>query len=305
MKVLMTGGTGFLGSALRRRLESEGHDISVLSRHQSRAEGRTTFLPFEGLANLEPHDAVINLAGEPVLGLWTSKKRRAIYDSRIDTTRQIAAWIDSCEVKPQVFLSGSAVGIYGDRGSEELTERSDVSRAEGFLAKVCRDWEQAASSVAWRGTRVVLLRTGQVFDPSGGFLKTALPMLKRLPIVVLGDRGAYLPWISLSDWVEMVMFALQAADLNGPLNVTAPQPATQEEFSQAVASYLKKRVWGRVPAWLIRVAAGEFGRSITASERVVPAKALSLRFDFQCTDVAMYFRTLENTADRRVSEIGS
>lgn len=287
----MTGGTGFLGSALRRRLEADGHSITVISRSKRGQEGRTRFLDWAGLEG-ESFEAVVNLAGENVAGLWTKKKKRAIYDSRIDTTRRLVEWMEKQSTKPSVFLSASAVGIYGDRGGEEFTETSDVSKAEGFLAKVCRDWEQAAMAAAWRGTRTVLLRTGQPFDPSGGFLGTVLPLLRRFPIVVLGHREAYLPWIDLSDWVELAMWALETEAVNGPLNLTAPHPATQDEFTRAAARHLGKRVWGRVPAWAIRLGAGEFGNAITVSERAVPAKALAGGFQFKTARVEEYFATL-------------
>lgn len=295
MNVLMTGGTGFLGSALRNRLESDGHTVTVLSRSKEGKVGQSTFCSYDSLMEIGPHDAVINLAGESVAGLWTSGKRKAIYDSRIDTTREIAEWIDAQKEKPRVFLSGSAIGIYGDRGDEALTEKTDVSRSEGFLAKVCRDWEQAAGPAAWKGTRTVFLRTGHVFDPSGGFLGALLPILRRLPIVVLGHRGAFLPWIALSDWIGVAMFALTDERVQGPLNLTAPNPATQEEFTRAAASYLGKRVWGRVPEWMIRLGAGEFGESLTASQRVLPAKALDLGYEFEETSVDGYFADIKGS----------
>jgi uncharacterized protein (TIGR01777 family) len=288
MKVLMTGGTGFLGGALRKRLEQGGHSITALSRSRSGTQGATTFVPTDALPKLDPHEAVINLAGESVAGLWTRRKRYAIYHSRIDTTRSLADWIERGSVKPAVFLSGSAVGIYGDRGDAELTEEADISRSEGFLAKVCRDWEEAASSAAWRGTRTVLLRTGQVLDPSGGFLGTALPLMRRFPMVVLGPRGSWFPWIALDDWVALVVFAMEHESIVGPLNLASPNPVTQGEFSQEIAAKLRKRVWGWVPKWALKLGAGEFGESITFSERAVPAKAMSAGFDFGFRELKDY-----------------
>lgn len=293
MKVLMTGGTGFLGTALRLRLEREGHAITCLSRRTREPAGSTTFVHEEALCSLPPHDWVINLAGESVVGLWTVAKRRAIYSSRIDITRQVADWIEKSDEKPQVFLSGSAVGIYGDAGDRELTESADVTRTPGFLAKVCRDWEHAACSASWRGTRTVFLRTGQVLDPSGGYLGKALPMLRRFPIVILGPRESYFPWIALSDWVGLVLHALESEEAAGPLNLSGPQPVTQEESMQVFAARLKKRVRGRVPRWMLKLAAGEFGESITFSERVVPEKALATGYKFE-------FETLRDYAHAHI-----
>jgi uncharacterized protein (TIGR01777 family) len=281
MNVLMTGGTGFLGSALRKRLEEAGHAVTALSRSRSGVQKGTTFVPNDALPKLDPHDAVINLAGESVAGLWTPRKRQAIYDSRIDTTRALAEWIEKSAIKPSVFLSGSAVGIYGDAGDEVLTERTEVSAATGFLAKVCRDWENAASSAAWRGTRTVFLRTGQVLDPSGGFLKMTLPLMRRFPIVVLGPRASWFPWIALDDWVSLTLFALENSEVTGPLNLSSPNPATQDELTHAMAAKLGKRVWGRVPRWALKLGAGEFGESITFSERAVPEKGLAAGYGFR------------------------
>jgi uncharacterized protein (TIGR01777 family) len=288
MKVLMTGGTGFLGSPLRKRLESKGHAITCLSRIRTGVEGATTFAPVETLSGQPPHEAVINLAGETVVGLWTRAKRHAIYESRVQTTRDLADWIEKSEVKPRVFLSGSAVGIYGDAGDKELTESSDVSQAQGFLAKVCRDWELAASSAAWKGTRTVLLRTGQVLDPSGGYMAKAVPMMRRFPIVILGRPEAFFPWISLEDWLGVAMFALENESIAGPLNLVGPNPVTQHDSTEAFAKKLGKKVRGTVPPWLLKLGAGEFGESITFSQRAVPDKALAHGYAFEQTSLADY-----------------
>lgn len=281
MKILMTGGSGFLGSALRRRLESAGDSITCLSRTRRGVEGGTTFVDDEALFDIGPHDGVINLAGESVAGLWTKSKRHSIARSRIDTTLCLAEWIEKSSVKPSVLLSGSAVGIYGDRGREELTETSDVSRVPGFLAKVCRDWEQAAASAAWRGVRTVQLRTGQVLGRGGGFLGAALPLMRRFPMIVFGSPEAYFPWVALEDWVELTLLALRDEAIVGPLNLSAPRPATHGEFTAALASRLRKRVWGSVPRWALKLGAGEFGESLAASQRVLPAKALEQGYRFQ------------------------
>lgn len=276
----MTGGTGFLGSALRERLEQRGDRITCVSRSKTGVVNLTTFVSEDHLNDLPPHDAVINLAGESVVGLWTRSKREAIYHSRVDLTHRISAWISESQTKPSVYLSGSAVGIYGDSGDREVAEGADVSGAGGFLAKVCRDWEAAAFSAAWRGTRTVLLRTGQVLDPGGGYLKAALPMMRRFPIVILGSPKSYFPWISLDDWIGLALWALDGDEVNGPLNMVAPTPTTQGRLTQGIARILGKRVWGHIPRWMLRLGAGEFGASIAASQRVLPAKATSAGYQF-------------------------
>jgi uncharacterized protein len=292
MKVLMTGGTGFLGSALRKRLESDGHTITCLSRYKTGTEGNTRFVPLGDLPRVDHQDAVVNLAGETVVGLWTPSKRKAIYHSRVDITRELSDWIDKSSHRPDVFLCGSAVGIYGDAGAEPLTEQTDASQAEGFLAKVCRDWEEAASPAAWKGTRSVLLRTGQVLDPAGGYLKQVLPKFKRLPILVIGNNDAYFPWVALDDWIEMVMFALTNEQISGPLNLVSPNPVTQRALTEALAKKLRKRVWGRVPRWVLKLVAGELGESITASQRVFPEKTLKAGYQFRHPELAGYLESL-------------
>jgi len=288
MQLLFTGGTGFLGAALRKRLGDAGHGITCLSRSRTGSEGATTFLGLDSLKDLGPHDAVVNLAGGSVVGLWTRSKRKAIYDSRIVTTRRIADWIEASSKKPDVFLSASAVGIYGDGGSTALTEGADTAHVKGFLAKVCRDWEHAAMPAAWRGTRTVLLRTGQVLDPGGGYLAKALPIMRRFPIVVLGRKQAYFPWIALEDWISLVTHAITNEAVNGPLNLASPSPVTQEELVRVIAAKLGKRVWGGVPSWALRLAAGEFGSSMTFSVRAIPEKAIASGFEFAYSRLEPY-----------------
>jgi len=292
MHVLMTGGTGSLGNALRARLVESGHSITCLSRRRTGSEGATEFVPDGSLREIVRCDAIINLAGESVVGLWSRSKRRRIYESRIGTTRRLAEWIEAAKDKPKVFLSGSAVGIYGDAGHRELTENADVSHANGFLARVCRDWEHAANPAAWRGTRTVLLRTGPVLDPKGGYLAKALPLMRRFPIVILGPRNSYFPWIALGDWVSLVIHAIEHPEINGALNLVGPNPVTQEEFVRAIAGKFGKPVWGSIPRWLLRLGAGEFGTTITFSQRALPAKALASGFSFSYPSLETFLTTI-------------
>ncbi len=292
MKFLISGGTGFLGSALRAGLTEAGHTITCLSRSRSGSEGSTTFVAIETLQTLPTHDAVINLAGESVAGLWTPGKRRRIYESRVETTHQISDWISRQSEKPRVFLSGSAVGIYGDGGSTELTETTDISRAEGFLARVTRDWEYAASASSWQGVRTIHLRTGQVLDPQGGYLAKVLPLMRRFPIVLLGPGESYFPWIALEDWIGIVMHALADESIQGPLNLTNPNPVTQYDFTTAMAAKLGKRVWARIPKWLLKAAAGDFGVAITYSQRVLPVQAADSGYRFRFPTLASYLASI-------------
>lgn len=281
----MTGGGGFLGVALRGALVERGATIISLSKSKSGAEGETLFAPYDDLPALPDQDVVVNLAGESVVGRWTAGKKAAIYESRIETTRLLSEWIVARDHPPAVFLSASAIGIYGDKGSERLTEDSDTDPGKDFLAKVCRDWEQAASPPAWKGVRTVLLRTANVLDPSGGYLAAR----RKPPVTTLGSADAWLSWISRRDWVAAVLHAIDHEEVAGPLNLAAPQPATQEGFAEALARATHRRVWGRIPGWAIELVLGEFGSSVLASQRVYPAKLLATGFTHRDPELAAYF----------------
>lgn len=280
----MTGGGGFLGVALRQALIERGAQITSLSKSKAGSEGGTLFASYEALPDLPAQDVVVNLAGERVVGRWTARRKAAIYGSRIETTRLLSEWIVARDQPPLVFLSASATGIYGDKGSERLTEDSDIDQGKDYLAKVCRDWEQAASPPAWKGVRTVVLRTANVLDPSGGYLAAR----RKPPVVTLGPPDAWLSWISRRDWVAAVLHAIDHEEVAGPLNLAAPSPATQEDFAEALARAAHRRFWGRIPRWAIELALGEFGASVVASLRVYPAKLVATGFAHRDPELAAY-----------------
>lgn len=284
MRVLMTGGGGFLGTAIREAMAKRDARITSLSTSRSGSDGATLFAPYEALPDLPPQEVVINLAGESVVGRWTARKKAAIYDSRIDATRMLSEWIVGRGEPPRVFVSASAIGIYGDRGAERLTEDSDVDGGRDFLAKVCRDWEQAASPPAWKGVRTVLLRTSNVLDPRGGYLAARL----KGPLTGLGSPDAWVSWISRRDWVAAVLFAIDQEKVSGPLNLAAPHPSTQEDFADALGRASHRRVWGRIPGWAIELGLGEFGATVVASQRVFPSKLAANGFEHDDPDLATY-----------------
>lgn len=291
MRVLVTGATGFLGRALVPALCREGHTVVVWTRSAARARARLGAEveiadASEGLAAaVDGCDAIVNLAGEPILGRWTAAKRRALVDSRVGVTRELVTAMAAARRRPRVLVSASAVGYYGHRADERLTESSPAGR--GFLAELCRDWEAAARRAEDLGVRVVLLRTGVVLGRDGGALaQMATPFRLGLggPI---GSGRQYVPWIHLHDLVSIVVAALADDRLRGPINATAPGAITSRELAQAIGRALRRPARLRVPALALRIVFGEAAAVLLDSQRVVPAALGAHRFSFPAIDGAL------------------
>lgn len=290
MRILLTGATGFVGRPLVEQLLDAGHECMVLSRRPDAGAQRlppaATVLSYDDA--WPPVDAVINLAGETVAGWWTPEKRRRIMASRVQTTRGLVAWLHGVSPRPHTFLSMSAVGIYGHRPGEILTEASSPDPAQNFRARVCRAWEAEARAASRHSARVVTLRLANVLHPAGGYLGALLTLYRRLPIVGLGPPERCFSWVSRRDAVRMVQFALEEQAVQGPLNVVAPHPVRQGVFTRALARRLGKRVWGRVPAWALRFTLGAFAATLLDSQDVRPAKAQRFAFHFTDPELAPY-----------------
>ncbi|HEY6509092.1 MAG TPA: TIGR01777 family oxidoreductase [Vicinamibacterales bacterium] len=283
MKVLLAGGTGFLGSALVRALRQRGHSVTVLSR-TPKGPGEALWSADASDASLQARvdgaDAVINLAGSSIAaGRWTESRKATILRSRVDATRALAGAIVAAPHPPPVFLSGSAVGFYGVQDDTPLDETSPAGG--DFLARVCVEWE--ASAVAAAGhSRVVLLRTGLVLDRNGG----ALPAMAR-PFRLglggpLGTGQQYMSWIYLHDWVGLVLWTLERDHVVGPLNLTAPAPVTNHEFSRVLANELHRPAALRAPAPVLRLVLGEMADALLlGGQRVLPRKAEAEGFTFR------------------------
>ena len=281
MKILLIGCTGFLGKNLVRLLARQGHECVVLTR-----SSRSISLPES--VKVAPYadppdqvDAVISLVGEPVAGRWTTEKKKKILDSRVDSTRHWVTWMGSLKTPPRVFLCASAVGIYGDRGNETLTEDSMPDPQNGFLADVCKKWEAEANRAVEFGTRVVNLRISNVMDPTGGFLKALAPMLKLSPFYIPTAPKAYLPWISLVDCVEAMKFALVNDTLSGPVNLVSPTAITNLGFYKALGKARRRLVLGFVPDFAIRTLLGEFADAVIGSQHILPERLVQAGFKFQ------------------------
>jgi uncharacterized protein (TIGR01777 family) len=283
VKVVIAGGTGFLGSGLAASLRADNHDVIILTRHVRR-RGEIAWDPVaptgEWAAALDGTDAVINLAGEPLeAGRWTDARKASILESRIEATEAIVKAMSAATRRPAVLLNASAIGVYGTRGAEALTEES--APGSDFLASACVAWEAAAMAAAWM-TRVVLLRTGLPLDKNGGALpKLALPF-RFFAGGRVGSGDQYWSWIHREDWTRMVRWAIDTAAIKGALNVTAPSPATNREFTQALARALHRPALVPAPAFAVRAALGEMADAvILAGQRVLPAKATRNGFEFR------------------------
>lgn len=283
MRVVIAGGSGFLGRALVSALERDGHHTVVLTRRARQASDvvwspggrdRGWYSAVEGAG------AVVNLAGESIAsGRWTPARKALIERSRVEPTSALVAAIGAARHAPHTFLSASAIGIYGNRGDERLDESAALG--DDYLALVGRLWEAAAAGTP-STTRLVLLRTGVVLDRSAG----ALPQLE-LPFRMFvggpaGTGAQYMSWIHTDDWVEMVRWALGDVRVAGPVNLTAPAPVSNLEFARTLGRVLGRPAFVRAPAFALRLALGEMADGLVlGGQRVVPAKAQALGFTFR------------------------
>ena len=250
MKVLITGASGLIGSALIPRLTDAGHTVIKAVRRPSTSPTVLSWDPVAGTIDsrkLEGVDAVIHLAGAGIGDKrWTPEYKKEILDSRVLGTRLIAESIASMSTRPSVFLSGSAIGIYGSRGDEVLDESSSVT--DDFLAQVCVDWEAAATPAVDAGIRTVFLRTGIVLSPNGGALKKQLPVFKMGLGGTFGSGRQWQSWISIEDEVGAIVHLLTSS-VSGPVNLTAPNPVTGKDFARTLGKVLKRPAFAKIPSF--------------------------------------------------------
>lgn len=289
LRVTLTGASGLIGGALLERLTQRGDEVTVLTRHDGRFDSRPGVdvhqwdpldeaAPVDALAH---RDAVIHLAGEPIAQRWNARVKRAIDTSRVQSTSNLVQGIAACppQQRPGVLVCASAVGYYGAHGEEPIDEEAPAGR--DFLAQVCVAWETAAHVAARHGVRVVALRTGVVLSRLGGALAQMLAPF-RLGIggpIAGGDQ--YISWIHLEDVVGIVLATLSDERFTGPVNLTAPSPLTNREFSKALGRALHRPAALPVPALALRARYGEMAQILTSGARVLPAKALVLGYEFR------------------------
>ena len=291
MKIIIAGGTGFLGRPLGEALARDGHEIVMLSRRASEnaAAGqpfsRVSWTPDGTLGPwasvVEGAGAIVNLAGEPIAAKrWTEAQKQRILDSRVLATRSLAAAINRAAQPPAVFVSGSGVGFYGPLGDEMASE--DHPAGTDFLARVCAAWEDEAAPAASAATRVVRIRTGLVLERDGGALPKMLPPFWFGMGGPVGSGRQYWPWIHRADWVDFVRWTITSAAAAGAFNVSAPTPVTNAEFARALGRALHRPAFMPAPAFAMKIALGEMADALLLSgQRAVPAKAERLGFTFR------------------------
>ena len=285
MKIFVTGGTGFIGRSLIKSLLALKHEVWVLSRNTAKARkilGNQVNI-VNNLSDIDTStkiEAVINLAGEPIADRrWTAKQKKRIESSRIDLTTDLIAFMRSLQIPPKTLISGSAIGYYGEGGDNVLTEHTDPH--DEFTHRLCASWEMQALRAKAYDIRVAILRTGLVIGRNGGFLNKMLPAFKLGLGAQLGDGKQWMSWIHLSDYVNIILYLLENDDQDGIYNATAPNPATNQEFSDTLASVLKRPRFLRIPASFLQVLLGEMSQLLTTSQRVIPEKLEKTGFTFQ------------------------
>ena len=285
MKILVSGSTGLVGSALVPRLKAQGHEVLRLVRSTPQAgAGEVYWNPEQGTLKaeeIEGVDAVVHLAGESLAeGRWTEEKKKKIRESRVKGTTLISETLARLERKPQVLVSASAVGFYGSRGDETLNEQS--ASGEDFLAEVCRAWELSTQAAAQSGVRVVNLRFGVILSSEGGALAKMLTPYKMGVGGKLGNGEQYMSWIALDDAVGAILHALENDTLRGPVNVVAPHPATNYDFTKTLGHVLSRPTIFPLPAFAARLMFGEMAdATLLASQRVEPARLKESGFAFK------------------------
>jgi len=293
MKIILAGGSGFLGSALSHHLTGAGHDVVILSRRPASytPSPRMSFVAWDPSGKSGPWaseltgaHAIVNLAGESIAAKrWSPAQKKRILDSRLLATRSLTTAIKSLPAPPDAFISGSAVGFYGDRGDETLTETS--ASGNDFLADVCRQWEACARDVESL-TRVAVIRTGIPLDRTGGALKEMLLPFRMFAGGPFGSGRQYMPWIHRDDWVRLLVWMTENDRIRGPVNGTAPNPVTNREFSKALGHALHRPALLPAPSAALRLMLGEMADALLLSgQRALPVRATDLGFTFRFTNL--------------------
>jgi len=294
MRVVIAGGSGFLGLPLAQRLSAEGHDVLILTRRSDfmaghggvRAMAWTPHGEAGGWASeIDGAGAVVNLAGESIgAKRWTAGRKQRILESRLLATRSVVAAIRRAAVPPSVLVNGSAVGYYGPHGDEIVTE--ETRAGADFLAHVCVQWEAEAERASSDRTRVVCMRTGLVLETSGGALPQMLPPFRLGVGGPLGTGHQYWPWIHRDDWMALVRWTIQSPSVSGPVNATAPQPVTNQEFAAALGRAIRRPALLPMPAFALRLILGEMADGLLLSgQRAVPQRAERGGFTFRYAHV--------------------
>jgi uncharacterized protein (TIGR01777 family) len=293
MRVAVSGASGLIGTALSAELTAAGDDVVRLVRREARSPGEISWDPSSALdpAALTDVDAVVHLSGAPIAAKrWTPARKAELRASRIVSTKTLVAAMVAATPRSRVLICGSAIGYYGDKGDQVVDESSQPGT--GFLADLVRDWEAAAEAAAAAGVRVACMRSGVVLAADGGMLgRLMLPFRLGLGARI-GSGSQYLSWISLTDEVRAIKVVLDRSDLAGPVNLTAPEPVTNAEFTKALAKVLGRPAVFTLPSPVLSAALGELASELLASARVVPSKLLEAGFRFRDPDVRTALTTI-------------
>ncbi len=302
MHILLTGGTGLIGSALTARLLSLGHSLTVLTRNPDAARrrlgGEVALLPaLDDVSTLDGFDAVINLAGEPIADKrWTDAQKARLCHSRWQITQRLAELITRSATPPAVFISGSAVGYYGDQGEAVVSE--EETPHDEFTHRLCARWEALAREAASERTRVCLLRTGVVLSADGGALAKMMPIFRLGLGGTLGSGRQYVPWIHLDDMVNAILYLLATPGLSGPFNMTAPYPVHNEQFTSALGEALNRPTLLRTPAFAIRLLMGESSVLVLGGQRAIPKRLEEAGFGFRYFELEEALRDVVSASRR-------
>ncbi|MFA5584672.1 MAG: TIGR01777 family oxidoreductase [Bacteriovoracaceae bacterium] len=298
MRVLVTGATGFVGQVLVKQLLNQNYEVVILTRNIAKAAivlgNKCHYFQWADTNELAPLqafegvDGVVNLMGENIGSRkWSPEQKKAIYNSRIDGTARLIDTISQLEKKPSVLVSASAIGVYGPRGPEEITE--DSSLGNDFLAHVCKDWEQQAKRAENLGIRVGIIRTGVVLGRNGGVLDRMLPIFKKGLGGPMGEGNQYMSWIHVEDLAAMYIEVLNNPNIKGVHNGTAPYPATNSDFTKALGKVLKKPTALRAPKFVLKSALGEMSTLVLDGQKVLPSKfkTENFRYRYPTLDMAL------------------
>lgn len=298
-RIMVSGASGLVGKQLSAELMHEGHRVQRLVRHEARAEGEIPWDPDEGKLDrgaLEGVDAVVHLAGAGIAKRrWSEKRKRVIRESRVRGTRLLSETLARLDAPPRLLIAASAVGYYGNRGEVWVDEQSEAG--EGFLAEVCRAWEEATAPARERGIRVVNLRIGVVLSSKGGALAGMLLPFRFGLGGVVGSGRQYLSWILLDDLVRAIQHLIFASDLDGPVNAVAPEPVTNREFTRVLGRVLRRPTLFPVPAPVARLVFGELGQALLLEGARVSAALL------EQTGFLFRFRDLEHALRAEIGEV--
>jgi uncharacterized protein (TIGR01777 family) len=299
MQVVITGGSGLIGSEAARDLGSAGHEVVILTRDPTKAvlPPNTRAVQWDGKTAtgwsslLDGNTAIVHLAGESIAsGRWSDAKKRRIRDSRVESGQAVMAAIRQAKEKPRVLLQGSAVGYYGPCGAEAVTELTPPGR--DFLADVCVEWENSTAEAEALGVRRAILRTGVVLSRNGGALPRMAIPFRMMAGGPLGNGRQWLPWIHIADEVAAIRFLIEREDARGPFNLTAPRPLTNRDFSSALGKALHRPSLAPAPGFALRAVLGEMADMLLNGQRAVPQRLLELGYAFRYPEALLALRNL-------------